>query len=40
MIDRLKALAPTALASISLLALSAAYADDIKLPPTHGRHGL
>src|SRR6187402_2018583 len=34
MIDRLKALAPTALASISLLALPAAYAQDIKLPPT------
>ena len=34
MIDRLKALAPTALASISLLALSAAYAEDVKLPPT------
>src|SRR6187431_265500 len=34
MIDRLKALAPTALASISLLALPAAYAEDVKLPPT------
>src|SRR3954467_12686846 len=34
MIHRLKALAPTALASISLLALSAAHADDVKLPPT------
>jgi TRAP transporter TAXI family solute receptor len=34
MIHRLKALAPTALASMSLLALSAAYADDVKLPPT------
>src|SRR5438552_5892698 len=34
MIHRLKALAPIALASISLLALSAAYADDVKLPPT------
>src|SRR3954470_3870240 len=34
MIHRLKALAPTALASISLLALPAAYAEDVKLPPT------
>src|SRR5882724_8344890 len=34
MIHRLKALAPIALASISLLALSAAYAEDVKLPPT------
>src|SRR5437899_9126165 len=34
MIHRLKALAPTALASISLLALPAASAEDVKLPPT------
>ena len=34
MIHRLKALAPIALASISLLALPAAYAEDVKLPPT------
>ena len=34
MIHRLKALAPIALASISLLALPAAYSEDEKLPPT------
>jgi TRAP transporter TAXI family solute receptor len=34
MIHRLKALAPTALAGISLLALSVAHAEDVKLPPT------
>ena len=34
MIHRLKAFAPTALASISLLALSVAHAEDVKLPPT------
>src|SRR5689334_10530353 len=34
MIHRLKAFAPTALAGISLLALTAAYAEDVKLPPT------
>src|SRR3954469_20847972 len=34
MIHRLKALAPIALASVSLLALPAAYAEDVKLPPT------
>lgn len=34
MIHRLKALAPIALAGISWLALSAAHAEDIKLPPT------
>ena len=34
MIHRLTALAPIALAGISLLALSAAHADDVKLPPT------
>src|SRR6185437_3778685 len=34
MIHRLKAFAPTALASISLLALPAASAEDVKLPPT------
>jgi TRAP transporter TAXI family solute receptor len=34
MIHRLKALAPVALAGISWLALSAAHAEDVKLPPT------
>ena len=34
MIHRLKALAPIALAGISWLALSAAHAEDVKLPPT------
>jgi TRAP transporter TAXI family solute receptor len=34
MIHRLTALAPFALAGISWLALSAAHADDVKLPPT------
>src|SRR3954462_5317381 len=34
MIHRLKAFAPTALASISLLALTTAYVEDVKLPPT------
>src|SRR3954469_17190436 len=34
MIHRLKALAPAALAGISLLASAAALADDVKLPPT------
>src|SRR5262245_54759851 len=34
MIHRLKALAPIALTSISLLALSAAHAEEVKLPPT------
>src|SRR5438045_8124817 len=34
MIHRLKAVAPIALAGISLLALPAASAEDIKLPPT------
>src|SRR3954462_15754331 len=34
MIHRSKALAPIALASVSLLALPAAYAEDVKLPPT------
>ena len=34
MIRRLMALAPVALASISLLALPAAHAEDVKLPPT------
>jgi TRAP transporter TAXI family solute receptor len=34
MIDRLTALAPVAVASIALLTASAAYAQDVKLPPT------
>src|SRR6266404_3754561 len=34
MIHRLKAVAPIALAGISLLALPAAFAEDVKLPPT------
>src|ERR1700704_1187920 len=34
MIHRLKAVAPIALAGISLLALPAAHAEDVKLPPT------
>src|SRR4030095_3673008 len=34
MIHRLKALAPIALAGISLLALTAGHAEDVKLPPT------
>ena len=34
MIHRLKALAPIALAGISLLASPGAYAEDVKLPPT------
>ena len=34
MIGRLMNLAPAALAGISLLALSPALADDVKLPPT------
>ncbi|HMM90910.1 TAXI family TRAP transporter solute-binding subunit [Bradyrhizobium sp.] len=34
MIHRMKAFAPVALAGISWLAVSAAYAEDVKLPPT------
>ena len=40
MIHRFLALAPVVVASVSLLALPAAHAQDVKLPPTHDVHRL